>query len=58
VAEAPKKLVLLLSIEEGDVQHSFVEVKIPLPKGAEEREISDALQRGICNAFEVLKKEL
>lgn len=53
-----KKLVLSLCIEEGEdeYQHSFAEVEVKLRPGLEQREILDALQRGVCSVYEIVKE--
>lgn len=55
--ENKRKLVLSLSLAEGEDVHSkIVTVDIPLPPGADKRDIMDTLQRAACNAFDVLEK--
>lgn len=56
--KAKRKLVLSLCVEEGEDchQHSFAEVEIPLPPGAEDKDIADAVQRASFSAYIAMKK--
>lgn len=60
MAEAKKQLVLLLYVADIGADprevHDMAEVSIPIRPGVEEKDILDALQRSVCNAFDALKR--